>query len=201
MLDERSAQVLQRPKLELARLRRFGPGGGAGHQHGDQDRQTQEDEQDDHVVAARDHERSVRLQEEEVEREEGNDRCGDPRAETSDRARDDHERQEPECRVQRGAAAARRQERRHEQADADRCPVHTRPACASAYAQRPPGAAHPCPSLLGFEPIPHAGLGDEVTRPRGIRLELPPDLRHVDPQVVGLLVVLADPTPPASSCR
>jgi hypothetical protein len=45
----------------------------------------------------------------------------------------------------------------------------------------------------GLETVAHPRLGDEVTGPRWIGLELPPDLREIDAEVVRLLLVLRAP--------
>ena len=51
----------------------------------------------------------------------------------------------------------------------------------------------------GLEAVAHAGLGDEVARPRRLGLELAAELGEVDPQVVRLPLVRPAPTPAAAT--
>ena len=44
-----------------------------------------------------------------------------------------------------------------------------------------------------LEPVPNPGLGDQVPRPGRVGLQLPPQLREIDPQVMGFVLVLRPP--------
>src|SRR5438270_13814542 len=47
--------------------------------------------------------------------------------------------------------------------------------------------------LAACEAVAHPGLGEEVPGLAGVGLQLPPQLAHIDAQVVGLLVVRRAP--------
>src|SRR5262249_55405851 len=67
---------------------------------------------------------------------------------------------------------------------------HSRTRWPRGGALRHPACAARVPRrllwLLVREAVPDAGLREQDTRPRRVRLELPPELRHVDAQVVAL---------------
>src|SRR5262249_46576218 len=63
----------------------------------------------------------------------------------------------------------------------------------SALLSPPPMSPASAVGVSPLEPVPHAGLGDEVTGVAGLGLELAAHLRHEDPQVVRLVVVIGAP--------
>src|SRR6476646_8264189 len=72
-------------------------------------------------------------------------------------------------------------------------PTAARPAPSPGTASPTPGDGASAGFRVRLVAVPHAGFGDQPARPGRVRLELAPQLGHVQPQVAGGVGVAGPP--------